>query len=102
MKVEGAKWIKTDKTPGVKAKEAMSEFKENVLKVNALQKQLENIDDDTTEIVNEMYSMTGVMTDNMLNLMEACVNLLSELEANQRAIHERLKTIETELERKDV
>lgn len=98
MKVEGARWIKTDKTPGVKAKETMAEFKATILKVNALQKQLENIDDDTTDIVNEMYSMTEVMTENMLNLMEACVNLLSELEADQRVMHERLKSIEAKLE----
>lgn len=98
MKVEGAKWIKTDKTPGERAKETMAEFKENVLMVNALQKQLENINDDTTNIVNDLYSMTEVMTENMLNLMEACVNLFSELEADQRVMHERLKSIETKLE----
>ena len=102
MKVKGSAWIKTDKTPGVKAKEIMADYKADVEKLKAIQKRMTNdYEEYYPDVIDESYRLTESISLKTVDLMEACVNLLSELEADQRVMHERLREIEDKLEGKE-
>lgn len=100
--VKGMKWIKSEKTPGVKAKEIMADYKKDVILMKELQNQIMNDESgDNTDTIDTCYEITEGLSIKTVELMEACVNLLSELEADQRVMHERLRAIENKLEEKE-
>lgn len=99
---KGRKWIITDKTLGEKAKTVMADYKADVKKLKEIQKRMTNdYEDDNPDDIDEAYSLTESLSLKTVDLMEACVNLLSGLEADQRVMHERLRKIEEKLEGKE-